>query len=457
MQPQKDGDFWKVVEHLSEALSQSFIGMLRDVRPLVPFVEHSDPQVAYLALKMADFLQDILLEDYGIHPKVMPLKPLVVKSATHPHWWVRYTTASLLPQRVPLGVYIRLLSDPEPAVIGKAIENLLDLPIDKAERVLHRLSSRSKVTLRLFLSRWVHDKSLRNLLPEEYRTAESLYAFLEALPEPGRNSLSSDLERLQEISPKAVLQLPSEALALLSTGFFPPFGMQLPSEVLDEIACFHPDPIARVLALLGWGSSQPSDLVLLEAAQQEHLPTVVTALLSLRWKIDADNYSWLRLPILGLTHHPCLLVVQIAARVLKEAVDCAEPDEELVGSLVSLSIHPDPLVRVNALYSLRDYWAAPTSLRERLFQAWADETISVVKVAFANTLWWLMSPREWWTQVGRWLWNFENGGWRHQVRNLVSLWRSRDAEEALDVVSFTSLRRILRKHKNKEYEFEGNN
>jgi hypothetical protein len=68
-----------------------------------------------------------------------------------------------------------------------------------------------------------------------------------------------------------------------------------------------------------------------------------------------------------------------------------------------------------------------------------------------------MSPREWWTQVGRWLWNFENGGWRHQVRNLVSLWRSRDAEEALDVVSFTSLRRILRKHKNKEYEFEGNN
>jgi hypothetical protein len=309
---------------------------------------------------------------------------------------------------------------------------------------MRRLPLQSKVILRLLLSRWMHDQSLRDRKPEECEAAKILYAFLETLPEPANHSLSSHLEWLQEISPKAVPQLPSETLALLSTDFFPPFGVQLPTEVLDEIVRFHPDPIARVLAL-GWKGSQPSDLVLLEAAQQDHLPTAVTALLSLRWKIDAGNYSWLGLPILELTHHSCLLVVQIAVRALKEAVDCAEPDERLVRRLVSLSAHPDPLVRVNALYSLRDYWAAPASVRERLFEAWADESINVVKVAFAGTLWWLMRPKEWWRRVGVWLWSFEKGRWRPLVRNLVSLWRSRDAEEALEVVKVSSIRCILRK------------
>lgn len=445
MQPQKENEFRRSIEHLSEALSQLFVGMLRDVRPLMPFVEHSDPQVTYIALRMMDFLQDILLEDYGIRPTGVPLKPLLVKSATHPHWWVRYITGRLLPQSAPLGIYARLLSDPEPAVVGAASENLFYLPIDKAERVLHRLPSRSKAILRLLFSRWIQDQSLRNLLPEEYRAAESFYAFLETLPETGSHPLTNHLEQLQAIPPKALIRFPSETIALLSTDFFPPLGMQLPSPVLDEIIRFHPDPIARVIAL-EWRSSQPSDLVLLEAAQQEHLPTALAALLSLRWRINADNYSWLGLPILELTHHPCLLVVQVAVRALKEAVDCAEPDERLVGRLVSLTAHPDPLVRVNALYSLRDYRAASTSVRERLFQAWADETISVVKVAFAVTLWWLMRPREWWTRVGRWLWSFEKGRWRHLIRDLVSLWSSRDAEEALDVVRVASLCRMIRKH-----------
>jgi len=441
----QDNKLWRIVGHLSEALSQSFVGMLRDPRPLVPFVEHPDPWIAYLALRMVDFLQDIQLEDYAKRPSNLPLKLLTAKAATHPHWWVRYVAASLLPPSAPVGAYLRLLSDPEPAVVAEVSSRLLELSPNKAEQIVRRLPSGSQATLRLYLHRWLEQEEVvKELLSEEYQVVRSLHAILEPLSKQVNHFLRDHLERLQQLSPQELPSLSSETLALLSSDFFPPFGMQVPSEVLDKIIHFHPDPIAKVIAL-EWHGSCPSDSALLQAVQQEHLPTVVRALLSLQWRISAGNYSRLGRLILELTDHSCPLVVQIAARALKEAVDCSHPDEQLVSRLVFLLDHADPLVRINALHSLQDYWAAPTSICEHLLHAWEKEPISVVKVAFARTLWWLMSPKEWWSKIGIWLWGFESGRWRYLVRERVSIWGPREAEEALEVVKIAYLRRLLRK------------
>lgn len=438
----QDNEVCKLAEHVSEALNHSFVGMLRDYHPLVPFVEHPNPWSAYLALKMVDFLQDIQLEDYHLRPTDFRLKLLIAKSAAHPCWWIRYMAASLIPQSAPLRVYIRLLSDPEVAVIAKISDSLLELPFYKAEQIIRQLPARSQRVLRLYLNRWIQNKVLKELLPEEQQVAHALYTLLDDLPDGVSHSLDNHLERLQAISLTEWASLPSETIALMSSGFFPPFGRLVQPDIMDHIVRYHPDPVARVLAL-EWSASHPSDLALLQVATQEHLPMALSALLSLRWKVDAGNYFWLGRRILKLTYHPCLLVVQVAARTLKEAIDCSHPDERLVNRLMSLTDHPDPLVKVNALYSLQDYWAAPASICEHLLRFWAEERISVVKVAFARTLWWLMRPKEWWTHVGIWLWNFEKGRWRYLVRNLVSIWSSRDAEEALGIVRIATLRRLL--------------
>lgn len=439
----QDSEVYKLAEHVSEALSRSLVGMFRDYHPLVPFVEHPNPWSAYLALKMVDFLQDIQLEDYHMRPTDSRSKLLIAKSAAHPCWWIRYMAASLVPQSAPRRVYIHLLSDPEVAVIAKISDSLLELPLNKAEQIIRHLPSRSQGVLRLYLNRWIQDKVLKELLPEEHQVAQALYTLLDDLPNGVNRSLNNHLERLQEISPTGWASLPSETIALMSSTFFPPFGRRVQPDIMDHIVRFHPDPVARVLAL-EWSASHPSDLGLLQVATQEHLPIALSALLSLRWKVDASNYFWLGRRVLELTYHPCLLVVQVAARTLKEAIDCSHPDEWLVNRLVSLTNHPDPLVRVNTLYSLQDYWAAPASVCEHLLRFWAEERISVVKVAFARTLWWLMRPKDWWTQVGIWLWNFERGRWRYLVRNLVSDWSSREAEEALGIVRIAALRRLLR-------------
>lgn len=428
----KTNNLFDSLNRLARAASEALVAMQRIPLALEPFISHPDPTVASLTLSVGEDLEEI---QFYFIPN-FDLKPIILKGAYHPHWLVRYTEASYLPSEgIPLRLYAHLLSDPIPAVVAVTASQLLHLLKERVLRLIQALPPSNQS----LIYAWFKQVSSSNYLPEGW-LAQEIYANLRSL-------IATKEVRIPSFPLKQTKSayLPAETIALALEFNKPKIS------IIDAIIRSHKDPIAIIVTLenaldfYDMPSSRSRYLsILTYAARSDHPVVQLMAVRKLQWEAAPENYTSLGSLLLELTYHPCLLIVQAAARALKEFCDTPTPPRELIDRLLELVCHEDPLVRVNALYALQDYYTSPKSVHLYLLERWKDEPIDRVKAAIAVTLWCWMRPEEWLTTIGLWLWNSEQKPMRLAAKYLMSLWEVNKIQEVLSVVRVSSLSRFLK-------------
>ena len=366
---------------------------------LLQLVSSPSRFIAWAAVRAAEDLQsvDVFIRDRN-------LRPLYLQAAQHPDWWVRYTVADRLEfDPPPLRLYCRMLTDPCPAVRNRFLLGLLQIP--QAYGILFPAGT---------------------FVPDNQDSAS-------ALQSPLQRHIPFDIDKLISLQDYIIVDLIEfisnkiESKHLLKYFLDPRF-----------------DPVVRIAVV---EALQGDETILMQMIKDDHIAVKFAAVRYLQWHINETNWETLGKATLQLTFHPCLLIAQAAVRALRECFEVWTKSEVadplLVQRLQELLDHEDALMRVNSLYALQHYWYAPKTLHNYLLRKWEQESTPRVKVEYAATLWWWMSPKEWISTFGEWLYRFDGGRYRHLLRYLVSSWQKAEWQEMVSSVCDKSLRRYL--------------
>lgn len=376
-------------------------------RHLLHFVNSPSRFTAWSALQLASDL-----DTWECFIRKLYLKPILLRAAQHPDWWIRYAVAGQLEfRKPPKRLYIRLLSDPVLVVVREFLPILIEMPTEFVVDLYRSIPKLHRDRALLLLRSLQHDPYYV-YFPEKQERAQNLYRrLLDYFGEPTANL--SELDSLPEdLDVEDLARMPAElAILWLQRRRFDPDSFPL-----EAILSSCPDPAVRITAIEEyWGDRLPES-ALLQAIHDEHIGVQFAVARVL--DVNETNWETLGRAVLHLTRHSCLPIVQYAVRALRECFESMTPDPQLVSRLLELLEHEDALVRVNTLHTLQHYWHAPQAIRQHLLQRWESEAVSRVKVAIAETLWWWMERDEWCQSFGKWLFEFEDGRWRRLWRHL---------------------------------------
>lgn len=429
--------------HVGQSASNDLISGEDMPLNLYSLLTNPDPFVARAA---ADAAYELIREHKRFEDAA--LKPFIQATAVHPHWWVRCWAAQnfgCFAHPFPFRLAERLLSDPCGAVA--ALTALWwgdeDIPPPSAAlrlcRTLSQKSPRNAVYVSMVLQRtgkdW-HDPDLARELCQVLLSSNQHLRIKEEVEQHLMIARTLSCSQLLEVSAE-------EILSWLTVGGV---GV-LSSHQMAWIAQKHADPIARQVAL-----EEPWDeedeqfwLTLAQGMQDKHPAVRLSAAKSAL--LGPENYSYLIEPLMRLTYDPCLRIVQVAVRSMRGCCDVAVemPNPVVVDRLLALVNHSDPLVRVNALYTLQDYPQAPSEVIEVVQNLWTKEEQPVVRAAVAEALWWLMPLRDWLPVYGVALVTSNLKDWRRLAENLFRMNEPQEAQEAVNLLPPSAAKRFFQR------------
>ncbi len=434
--------------HIGQIASNDLISSEDMPVGLYSLLADTDPLVARAA---ADAAYELIWEHERFECRA--LKPFIQAAAVHPRWWVRCWAAEEFWHFASFRFRLpnHLLFDPCGAVAACTAWNWVDE---------EEFSSHSSTVLRL--CRKLSQKSPHNAVyvsmvlqktEKDWHDTDLLRELCQVLLSSNQHlRIKEEMEQIlataRTLSPSSLMEVSAEELLLwLIVG---KKGVLSVSQ-LGWIAQNHPDPIARQVALEEM-SFQDEDceqfwLTLAQSMQDEHPAVRLSAAKLAFLRLGPENYSYLIEPLMRLTYDPCLRIVQVAVRSMRECCDVAveTPDPVVVDRLMALLTHPDPLVRINTLYTLQDYHQAPPEVIKVLQDLWAKENQPPVRAAVAEALWWLMPLREWLPVYGVALVTSGRKDWRRLAKKLFSMSELQEAQEAVNLLSSSTAKRFFQR------------
>jgi hypothetical protein len=384
------------------------------------------------------------------------LKPFIQIAAVHPHWWVRYWSAQNVWRFSSFRLINRLLSDPCGAVAAATASflNDEDFPSSSTALKLCRTLSQKSPHDAVYVS-MVFQRTR-----EYWRNPNMASKLCQVLLSSNQHlRIKEEMENCIKIARKlSNLQLLKVSAEELLLWLYVGEASVLSVSQLSWIARKHPDPIARQVALeaMSFHLLQGEDceqvwLTLAQAMQDENPSVRLSAAKSVSF-LDEENYPYLIEPLMRLTHDPCLRIVQVAIRSMRGCCDIASEmhNPVVVNRLLALLTHPDPLVRINTLYTLQDYPLVPPKVVKVVQDLWAKEGQSMVRAAIAKALWWLMPLKDWLPVYGVALANSGRKDWRHLAKSLFRMSEFQEAVKAVDLLQPSAakhfFRRLLKTH-----------
>jgi len=407
------------IQEVGQNASREVLAGGRIPAHLLSSVHSKNPIAALAAIEVAEDLNAEILPCRQLDVGVM-----VRAALAHKHWWVRQGAAkrlSLLRNRVR--VLAQLLNDRSLVVVAVAAEGLLTIPEASALRIIRSLDDRRRSVVSLILhASWC---------PTDHSGATRL---LKAL-----GSLTT--ESAEPASDMHAMKTEQLCLYLITR------NTRSNPVALEQLLIRDRDPIAR-LCILEYGMTDEHDYLNLLRSGLTDIDwgVLLKATRTAKFWVGSDNFDTIGQVLLDLTLHPCVTIAQAAARSLREYLDQDDPPADVVDRLLSLVDGTDILTTLNVLNALQDGRAVAERIAQRLSTKFEATTNPELKVAIAETLWWLLPFPEWVQSYGSALFYLNRCG-RHRFRCLVlhsALWDAPSLEEALERQNTNQMRRILR-------------
>jgi hypothetical protein len=427
--------------HVGHAASEDLIssgdspvGLCRLITHLSPFVARAAADAAYE-----------LIQNHGRFD-CSALKPFIRAAAVHHHWYGRCWAAQHLYGYPSIRLVAHLLSDPSGAVAANVALSFGDESIPQSAavrlcRALSRKSPRNAVYMGMVFKRMG-----KNWQYPDYALELCKILIPSGQHECLREKIEQRLTTARTLSHSQLLEVPAEELLCwLIVGK----ESTLSASQICWIAQKHPDPIARQAVLeempFHLESEEQFWLALARGMKDEH-PAVRLTAAKLAWaEVGIRSYRYLTAPLMRLTHDPCLRIVQVAVHSMRECCDVETPSPAIVHRLLSLASHPDPLVRVNALYARQGFPLPPSKVVKELQRLWTKEEQSVVRAAVAETMWWLMPLKDWLPLYGVALVTSGRRDWRNLAVRLFERTELGEVKEAVNLLPSGAAQRFFQR------------